>query len=183
MDIDVARRLMLDAFGVEGSERTLCREVRRLQGGHCMWLRQGRLDIRRWWRTVDHLPAMPAQRSRARGALSRALSGCRRAADAQRRADRDLSVGRVRFVGRDLHHGRAREGRHGTARQHLWRHAFVATFPGASNDERPMAEEAAAWADVAPTFLEIGQADALTDLDRFSTTMMTSISGFRALPG
>ncbi|MGN5507499.1 asparagine synthase-related protein, partial [Campylobacter coli] len=43
---------------------------------------------------------------------------------------------------------------------------FVATFPGASNDERPMAEEAAAWADVAPSFLEIGRADALTDLDR-----------------
>ena len=47
-----------------------------------------------------------------------------------------------------------------------WRHAFVATFPGASNDERPMAEEAAAWADVVPTFLEIGRADALTELDR-----------------
>ena len=60
LDIDVARRLMLDAFGVEGSERTLCREVRRLQGGHCMWLRRGKLEIRRWWRTVDHLPAIPA---------------------------------------------------------------------------------------------------------------------------
>ena len=47
-----------------------------------------------------------------------------------------------------------------------WRHAFVATFPGALNDERPMAEEAAAWAEVAPTFLEIGQADALIDLDQ-----------------
>lgn len=47
-----------------------------------------------------------------------------------------------------------------------WRHAFVATFPGALNDERPMAEEAAAWAKVEPTFLEIGQGDALTDLDR-----------------
>ena len=47
-----------------------------------------------------------------------------------------------------------------------WRHAFVATFPGASNDERPMAEEAAAWADVDPTFLEIGRTDALTDLDQ-----------------
>ena len=29
-----------------------------------------------------------------------------------------------------------------------------------------MAEEAAAWANVEPTFLEIGQADALTDLDQ-----------------
>ena len=47
-----------------------------------------------------------------------------------------------------------------------WRHAFVATFPGASNDERPMAEEAAAWANVDPTFIEIGPNDALLDLDR-----------------
>src|SRR5580704_17901342 len=45
VDVDVARRLLLDAFGVEGSERTLCKEVRRLQGGHLMWLRQGRLEV------------------------------------------------------------------------------------------------------------------------------------------
>ena len=61
----------------------------------------------------------PEHRSRTRGALSRAFPGCRRASDAQRRADRDLPVGRVRFVGRDLHHGRARKGRHGSAGQHL----------------------------------------------------------------
>src|SRR6202046_3027787 len=59
VDVDVARRLLLDAFGVEGSERTLCKEVRRLQGGYWMWLREGALDIRRWWRTVDHLPELP----------------------------------------------------------------------------------------------------------------------------
>jgi asparagine synthase (glutamine-hydrolysing) len=47
-----------------------------------------------------------------------------------------------------------------------WRHAFVASFPGASNDERPMAEEAAAWAGVDPTILEIGREEALTDIDR-----------------
>ena len=69
VDIDVARRLLLDAFGIEGSERTLCREVRRLQGGHCMWLRDGRLEIRRWWCTVDHLPAVAQDRGRARRAV------------------------------------------------------------------------------------------------------------------
>jgi asparagine synthase (glutamine-hydrolysing) len=47
-----------------------------------------------------------------------------------------------------------------------WRHAFVAAFPGASNDERPMAEEAAAWAGVHPTILEVGRQDALTELER-----------------
>jgi len=50
-----------------------------------------------------------------------------------------------------------------------WRHAFVATFPGASNDERPFAEQAAAWAKVDPTFLEIGQKEALPDLERILT--------------
>jgi len=47
-----------------------------------------------------------------------------------------------------------------------WRHAFVATFPGSAIDERPQAEEAAAFAGVSPTFLEIGKDDALKDLDR-----------------
>ena len=68
VDIEVARRLMLDAFGVEGSERTLCRDVRRLQGGHCMWLRGGRLDqsVTRWW---------PYRRSSAGGAGYRTSGG------------------------------------------------------------------------------------------------------------
>src|SRR5262249_39475152 len=47
-----------------------------------------------------------------------------------------------------------------------WRHAFVATFPGKANDERPMAEEAARWAGVDPVFVGINDADALLDLDQ-----------------
>ncbi len=39
-------------------------------------------------------------------------------------------------------------------------------FPAPAMTKRPMAEEAAAWAEVAPSFLEIGRSDALTDLDR-----------------
>ena len=166
LDIDVARRLMLDAFGVEGSERTLCREVRRLQGGHCMWLRRGRVEIRRWWRTVEHLPAIPnteAERvERFRELFQDAVA---------LRMRSDVPIGTCLSGGFDSSavictmaaHEKAGMGpRDSTS----WRHAFVATFPGASNDERPMAEEAAAWADVAPTFLEIGRADALTELDR-----------------
>ena len=117
VDIDVARRLLLDAFGVEGSERTLCNEVRRLQGGHFMWLRQGRSEIRRWWRTVDHLPAVPKTEAERVERFRRTVPGCGRAAHAQRRADRNLSVGRLRFVRRDLRHGGARKSGHGTARQ------------------------------------------------------------------
>ncbi len=166
LDVDVARRLMLDPFGVEGSERTLCQEVRRLQGGHCLWLRQGRLEIRRWWRTIDHLPAVPKTEpervERFRELFQDAVA---------LRMRSDVPIGTCLSGGFDSSavictmaaHEKAGMGpRDSTS----WRHAFVATFPGALNDERPMAEEAAAWAEVNPTFLEIDRTDALTDLDR-----------------
>jgi len=166
LDVDVARRLLLDAFGVEASEQTLCREVRRLQGGHCMWLRRGKLEIRRWWRTVDHLPAVPATEA---GRVERFREIFRDAVALRMRSD--VPIGTCLSGGFDSSavictmaaHEKAGMGpRDSTS----WRHAFVATFPGASNDERPMAEQAAAWAEVMPTFLEIGRADALTELDR-----------------
>lgn len=166
LDIDVARRLLIDAFGVEGSERTLCREVRRLQAGHCMWLRHGRLEIRRWWCTVDHLPEVPATEGerveRFRELFQDAVA---------LRMRSDVPIGTCLSGGFDSSavictmaaHERAGLGPRDNA---SWRHAFVATFPGAINDERATAEEAAAWADVAPSFLEIGRNDALADIDR-----------------
>jgi asparagine synthase (glutamine-hydrolysing) len=166
VDIDVARRLLLDAFGVEGSERTLCKQVRRLQGGHWMWLRQGRLEVRRWWRTVDHLPALPNTEAER---VERFHELFQDAVALRMRSD--VPIGTCLSGGFDSSavictmsaHEKAGMGPRDSA---AWRHAFVATFPGASNDERPMAEQAAAWAKVDPTFVEIGPNDALTDLDR-----------------
>src|SRR5665213_2422351 len=166
VDVDVARRLLLDAFGVEGSERTLCNEVRRLQGGHLMWLRRGQLEIRRWWRTVDHLPDLPNTEAER---VERFHDLFQDAVALRMRSD--VPIGTCLSGGFDSSavictmsaHERAGMGPRDSA---AWRHAFVATFPGASNDERPMAEEAAAWAKVDPTFVEIGPNDALADLDR-----------------
>src|ERR1700756_3423535 len=59
IDVAVARRQMIDAFGIEGGERALYRDVRRLPAGHLLWLRDGRPTIRRWWSTLDHLSAVP----------------------------------------------------------------------------------------------------------------------------
>lgn len=166
VDTEVARRLLLDAFGIEASERTLFRQVRRLQGGHCLWLRQGKVSVRRWWRTVDHLPSVPgteAERvARFRELFQDAVA---------LRMRSDVPIGTCLSGGFDSSAVICAMAAHeksgmGPRDSIAWRHAFVATFPGALNDERPMAEEAAAWANVAPTFLEIGQADALTDLDQ-----------------
>ena len=166
IDIDVARRLMLDTFGVEGSSRTLWREIRRLQAGHFAWLRQGRLEIRRWWCTVDHLPQLPktaSERVERFGELFRDAVAIRMRSD--------VPIGTCLSGGFDSSavicamaaHERAGMGPRDSA---AWRHAFVAAFPGASNDERPMAEQAAAWAGVRPDILEIGNGDALEELDR-----------------
>jgi asparagine synthase (glutamine-hydrolysing) len=166
IDIDVARRLMLDAFGVEGSERTLCRQVRRLQGGHCMWLRAGRLDIRRWWCTLDHLPSVPrgeAEQVEHFGELFRDAVALRMRSD--------VPIGTCLSGGFDSSavicemaaHAKAGMGpRDSTA----WRHAFVATFPGAWYDEKEQAEEAAGWAGVTPTILEIGNDQATAEIER-----------------
>jgi asparagine synthase (glutamine-hydrolysing) len=166
VDIGVARRLLIDAFGIEGSERTLCNEISRLQGGHSMWLRDGKLSVRRWWCTLDHLPALPKTEDerveRFRELFQDAVA---------LRMRSDVPIGTCLSGGFDSSavicamsaHQQAGMGPRDNA---AWRHAFVATFPGASNDERPMAEEAAAWANVDPTFIEIGPNDALPELDR-----------------
>ena len=130
VDIDVARRLMLDPFGVEGGERTLCREVRRLQAGHFMRLREGQLEIRRWWCTLDHLPSVPnteTERVERFGELFRNAVALRMRSD--------VPIGTCLSGGFDSSavicemsaHAKAGMGpRDSTA----WRHAFVAAFPG-----------------------------------------------------
>jgi asparagine synthase (glutamine-hydrolysing) len=166
VDLDVARRLLLDPFGIEGSARSLFGEVRRLQGGHCMWLRKGRVEVRRWWRTVDHLPDIPNNEAERVDRFRELFQD-----SVALRMRSDVPIGTCLSGGFDssavicamASHEKAGMGPRDSS---AWRHAFVATFPGASNDERPAAEEAAAWAEVKPTFLEIGRNDALTDLDR-----------------
>lgn len=166
MDVDVARRLMLDAFSVEASERTLSREVSRLQAGHFMWLRDGRISIERWWRTVDHLSEIPGSEA---GRIERFAELFNDAVALRMRSD--VPIGTCLSGGFDstavisemAAHARAGMGPRDNA---AWRHAFVAAFPGAAHDERPQAEEAAAWAGVDPSIIEIGRDEATDHIDR-----------------
>ena len=166
IDVEVAKRQMIDVFGIEGGERTLYRDVRRLSAGHLLWLRDGRWTIQRWWSTLDHLPLLPrteAERVERFGELFRDAVALRMRSD--------VPIGTCLSGGFDSSavicamsaHEKAGMGPRDSA---AWRHAFIASFPGAANDERPMAEVAAAWAGVAPTIVEIGRQDALDELDR-----------------
>jgi asparagine synthase (glutamine-hydrolysing) len=166
IDVDVARRILVDAFGVEGSERTLHRHVKRLQGGHYLVIKAGRISVTRWWRTVDHLPQLPpteAERVDRFGEIFRDAVALRMRSD--------VPIGTCLSGGFDSSAiictmAEAEKAGMGPRGNHAWRHAFVASFPGAYYDEQPQAEEAAAWAGVDPTILQIGTDDALRDFDR-----------------
>jgi asparagine synthase (glutamine-hydrolysing) len=166
IDMDVARRLLVDAFGIEGSERTLHRDIRRLQGGHHLWVKGGRISVTRWWRTVDHLPSLPStedERVNRFGEIFRDAVALRMRSD--------VPIGTCLSGGFDSSAiictmSEAEKAGMGPRGNHAWRHAFVASFPGSSNDELPQAKEAAMWAGVDPTILRIGTDDALIDFDR-----------------
>jgi asparagine synthase (glutamine-hydrolysing) len=166
IDVAVARRQMIDAFGIEGGERALYRDVRRLPAGHLLWLRDGRPTIRRWWSTLDHLSAVPRteeERVERFGELFRDAVALRMRSD--------VPIGTCLSGGFDSSavicamSAHEKEGM-GPRDSAAWRHAFIASFPLAANDERPMAEVAAAWAEVSPTVIEIGRRDAINELDR-----------------
>lgn len=166
IDSDVARRLMLDAFSVEGSERTLSREVRRLQAGHFMWLRGGKPAVRRWWCTVDHLPEIPgneAEQVERFGELFRSAVALRMRSDVPIGTCLSGGFDSTAVICTMAEHARSGMGPRDSA---AWRHAFVAAFGTAINDERPAAEEAAKWAGVVPTVVEIGRDDATPEIDR-----------------
>jgi asparagine synthase (glutamine-hydrolysing) len=166
IDPQVARRLLFDPFSVEASDRTLFAAVSRLPAGHCATLHAGQLKVRRWWRTVDHLPEVPSTFEDA------AARWCELFNDAVRlRMRSDVPIGTCLSGGFDSSAivcamasvAAGRPAQLHDARD--WRHAFVATFPGQPNDETPEAKEAAAFAGIDPHLMPVDERDATTDID------------------
>jgi asparagine synthase (glutamine-hydrolysing) len=166
VDPQVARRLLFDPFSIEASERTLFSAVRRLPAGHCATLSAGQLTVRRWWRTVDHLPEVPSK-------FEEAVVRWRELFDdaVRLRMRSDVPIGTCLSGGFDSSAivcamAAVADGR--PAQLHDardWRHAFVATFPGQPNDETPEAREAAAFAGIDPHLMPVDERDATADID------------------
>lgn len=166
-DLDVVRRTLFDPFSVEGTDRTLFRDIHRLPAGHYAVLRDGHLEVTRWWRTCDHLVEVPAS-DNDQAAHFRDLFF-----DATRlRMRSDVPIGTCLSGGFDstaitsaISQLAQDNGDHRRAAGD-WRHAFVASFPGAGNDETAEAVVAAEYAGIDPSILEISEQDALSDIDR-----------------
>jgi asparagine synthase (glutamine-hydrolysing) len=173
LDEAVARRLLFDPFSIEASERTLFADIRRLPAGHSARWRDGRLEVRRWWCTADHLVEVPPTHEQRVARFGELFH------DAVRlRMRSDVSIGTCLSGGFDssaivceMSHVAAGAQAHQREAQD-WRHAFIASFPGRSNDETPLALEAAGHARVTPHLLDLSEVgdtsivdQVLTDLD------------------
>jgi asparagine synthase (glutamine-hydrolysing) len=166
LDVDVARRLVVEPFGIEGSACTLFAPLARLPAGHYLWLRDGRIEVRRWWRTVDHLEAVPHQEDER---VARFRSLFRDAVALRMRSD--VPIGTSLSGGFDSSAvvctmAAAEKAGMGPRSATAWRHAVVASFPGMDNDERSLAETAAEWAGVTPTVIAISRDYALDYMER-----------------
>jgi asparagine synthase (glutamine-hydrolysing) len=142
---------------VEGSERTLLCDLKRLLGGYCLTLsRDGSLTLRRWWNTLDHLQAAPAsygeQVERYRELF---LDACRI------RMRSDVPIGTALSGGLDSSSivcGMRYIREAGNAGERLagdWQRAFVATYPGSVIDERPYADQVIRKTGAQPIYCEI----------------------------
>lgn len=166
LDTQVACRLVLDPFAVEGSSRTLFNPVQRLQGGHYLFVRSGHLDVKRWWRTTDHLPSVPQTEGDRVAQFANLFQD-----SVALRMRSDVPIGTSLSGGFDSSAvlctmAALEQSGLGPRGARSWRHAFVASFPGKPNDERPDAEAAASWARVNPTIIEIGNDRALQAIER-----------------
>jgi asparagine synthase (glutamine-hydrolysing) len=167
INTSVAQRMLFDPFSVEASDQTLFSKIHRLPAGHWATLKDGQIKMHRWWRTVDHLPVIPKNINEGAERFYEIF------ADAVSiRMRSDVPIGTCLSGGFDssaIVCTMAAVAKERSPQKHNasdWRHAFVASFPGQPNDETPEAIEAADFAGIIPTLVEINEGDANQDIDQ-----------------
>ena len=154
-------------FLYESTDECVIEGIKRFPAGHSGWLKDGRLEIKRWWCTLDHLPKIPENyeeqveqfrelfldacriRMRSDVPLGTALSGG---------LDSSATISAMAYIAR---HGKTqRMGEN-------WQHAFVAAFPGTPLDETKYARMVTDHLGIDATVVEIDPLKAIADLDHY----------------
>lgn len=152
-------------FLYESTEECLIEGLKRFPAGHCGWLRQGKLSLRRWWCTLEHLAPVPERyEEQVEQFRELFLDACRL------RMRSDVPLGTALSGGLDSSSTISAmahlAGRGGERMGKSWQHAFVAAFPGTALDETRYARMVTDHLGIQATVIETDPLRTLTDLDR-----------------
>lgn len=165
-DEEIVRAVLRDSNSLEASESCLIKGLKRLQAGHSMlFTKDRRLIVRKWWETLDHLQEIPATekeqiekfrwlledacrlRMRSDVPLASALSGG---------LDSSSILSLVAGIGKDYQVERLSPD---------WQKAFIALYPGTSQDERIFADEVINRTQATPYYVEVDAARLVQYID------------------
>jgi len=154
-------------FLYESTEECVIEGIKRFPAGHSGRLKNGRLEIKRWWCTLDHLPSVP-ERYEDQVEQFRALfiDSCRL------RMRSDVPLGTALSGGLDSSatiSTMAHIARHGMTQRMgaSWQHAFIASFPGTPMDESKYAQMVTNHLDIDATLIEIDPLQEISNLSRY----------------
>lgn len=154
-------------FEYESTDECLIEGIKRFPAGHSGWLNNGRLEIRRWWCTLDHLPQVPQKyEEQVEQFRELFLDACRL------RMRSDVPLGTALSGGLDSSatiscmahiaaHGKT--GRMGES----WQHAFIASFPGTPQDETRYARMVTDHIGIESVVIEIDPLQKISELERY----------------
>jgi asparagine synthase (glutamine-hydrolysing) len=170
LDDEIIRRTIFDPLSIEAGEKTIFLTVKRLPAGHLALIKDGKINVERWWRTIDHLvPIPPNYEQRTEKFHELFIESIRF------RMRSDVSIGNCLSGGFDssaIICGMSRIASGDYALDRVaedWRKAFIASFPGSVQDETPQALEAAKYAQVQTILIYIDNNDVIGDIDRILT--------------
>lgn len=168
-DLTAVAGSIMDPTILEATELCAMSGLRRLRAGHCLLARaDAEPEVRRWWRTEEHLEAVPekfgAQVDGFRDRLSSAVL---------LRMRSDIPVASTLSGGLDsssilaLAANGARSGQGGMERRARVPTAFVASYPGTRQEERAHALEVARHLGISTVVVEVDGPKLIEMLDDF----------------
>ena len=154
-------------FNYESTEVCVIEGIKRFPAGHYGWVKHGKLSVKRWWYTLDHLVQVPPRyEDQVEQFRELFLDACRL------RMRSDVPIGTALSGGLD-------SSATISAMAHLdknslsermgkdWQHAFVAAFPGTPLDETEYARMVTDHIGIDATIVNIDPLKAMDDLDNY----------------
>lgn len=154
-------------FQYESTDECVIEGIKRFPAGHRGWLKNGRLEIKRWWCTLDHLPGVPEKyEDQVEQFRELFLDACRL------RMRSDVPLGTALSGGLDSSatiSAMAHIATHGkTLRMgESWQHAFIASFPGTPLDETRYARMVTDHIGIEPVVIEIDPLREIANLSHY----------------